>query len=102
MRLSVLQADGSVGGALTELRSLQVWSSSQRFVAQLGKRELVRLVIVDRSGDLYIHGSIVSAKRHAQVAHGDLVIPFRVGDVRIKLKLLNFQPLQIQSRNLPS
>ena len=46
--LGVLQADGRLGSALAELRGLKIRPGGQRFVAQFGKRELIRLVIVDR------------------------------------------------------
>ncbi len=99
--LSILQTDGRVGGALTELCGLQIRSSSQRFVAHLGKRELIRLRI-KCAGDIYVHSSIISTQRDSQVAHGNLVIPFRIRYVGVELEFFDLEPRKVEAGNLAS
>src|SRR5690242_4847140 len=56
--------------------------------------------IVNRSGDVYIHRSIVAAEREAQVANCDFIIAFGVRQIGIELEFLYFDTLEIESRNL--
>ena len=43
---------------------------------------------------------IIAAQRQPKIAHGDFVIPLRIGHVGVELEFFDFEPTQVQPRNL--
>ena len=96
--LRVLKSNRSISSTLCDLCRFQVWSSGERLVAQIRKREIVDLRI-ERARRIDLHRPVISAERNSEITQRNFIIPFGIRKVCVELQFLNLKAREVETGN---